>query len=135
MCMTYRYTVTKNVDESLAGVPGKLVLLFNEGSAMEVTPEDITLIDGYPLHAPSGDYVNYSYADGRYSCDCYGTVEGASAFSVVCYDDQDDIVWTEGNTKTNQPFKDWVEVLSFLLENHCDRIELIEAIHEGDDNA
>lgn len=127
--MDYRYTVDKSVDEGLAGIPGKLVLMFQEGSAIEVRPEEVVMIDNYPISIPQGDYVNYSYDEGRRSCDCYGTVEGAKQFNIVCYEPSDDIVWTKGNTDTNAPFKDWPEVLMFFLTKHCDRIELIEAVH------
>ena len=39
-----KYTITKKVDKDLAGVPAKLVLHFEEGSALEITMDQIVQI-------------------------------------------------------------------------------------------
>lgn len=127
--MNYRYTVTKDADSSLAGQPARLVLMFEEGSALEVSLDDVVAITNFSTALKSKGYVNYSYDDGKRSCDCYGEVQGAQSFYVMCYEPEDDTLWTQHNTETRKPFKDWVEVLSFMLRNYCDKIELIEAIH------
>jgi hypothetical protein len=129
--MSYRYTVTKSVDDYLAGIPGKLVMMFEEGSAIEITAEDIVMIDSVPVRLPTGDYVNYSYEDGRHSCDCYGDLQSAVAFNIVCYEPEDDFTWQAGS----KLFKDWSEALVFFLTHYRDRIELIEAISEGAEDA
>ena len=38
------YTITKEVDKDLAGVPAKLVLQFEEGSSLEITMDQIVFI-------------------------------------------------------------------------------------------
>jgi hypothetical protein len=124
--MKYCYTVPQSVDASLAGVPAKLVLLFKEGSALEVTIDDITHISN-ATPAVSSSYISLEYGDRKRHCDCYGEVQGASAFSLVCYDAQDDTLLPN----TDPPLTTWPEVLQYALNTHSPHIELIDAIHKG----
>ena len=127
----YQYTVDKSVDESLAGVPAKIILMFEEGSAMEVKADQIISI-GRTLNFASAPYINIEYDEGRRSCDCYGDVTKAIAFSLTCYEPDDDMIWRAEESKR---FDSWYSVLDFFLTHHRTQIEMIEAIYEGEKNA
>lgn len=60
--------------------------------------------------------------------DCYGELQDDSNFSVVCEDEWDDGVWTDGNPRTNQPFTDWDQVVTILSQYFDSKIVEIEAI-------
>ena len=47
---------------------------------------------------------------------CYGDVAEDSNFEVVCVSEENDCCWTDGNTKTDQPFKTWEEAVTFFKE-------------------
>ena len=51
-----------------------------------------------------------------YEVDCYGLLEENSNFEVVCDDEEDDSIWCEGNTETDEPFKTWEECVEHLVE-------------------
>lgn len=125
----YKYTINKDVDSSLTGLPAKLVLMFEEGSAIEVDVNDVSRLE-HTLNIASSPYINIGYEDGRRSCDCYGDISLAISFNLVCYEPEEDIIWKGHNTKTNEKFMSWHQALNFFRNNHTDYIELIEAIYE-----
>lgn len=60
--------------------------------------------------------------------DCYGTVRDNSNFYIVCEDENYDGVWADGNPESDDyTFKNWTEVVTYLLENYrSDIVELQE---------
>ena len=48
--------------------------------------------------------------------ECYGLLEENSNFEVVCDDEEDDSIWCEGNTETDEPFTSWEECVEHLVE-------------------
>jgi len=130
----YIYTINETVDADLAGTPAKLVLMFEEGSAMEVDVKDVIPLQT-TLNVADSPYINIEYNEGRNSCDCYGEVSQAIAFNITCYEPEDDMLWEGHNHETDKPFSSWKETLAYFLEQYCERIEMIEAIYEGDKNA
>jgi hypothetical protein len=51
-----------------------------------------------------------------YEVECYGLLEENSNFEVVCDDEEDDSIWCEGNTETDEPFTSWEECVEHLVE-------------------
>lgn len=134
--MSYQYTVTSDTDADLAGVPAKLFLFFEEGSALNVDQDEIVEIPQQEPDLDNSFYTNIEYNDSRNSCDCYGVVKEGSRFDIVCYEPEDDGVWEGNNPDTNEPFKNWYEVLETLLKHYNPLIEQISVIQEsGDKNA
>lgn len=64
------------------------------------------------MEAPHVYIVHY---EGR-DVECYGTLEEDSNFSVVCADECDDSVWTDGDPITGDPFEDWETVVARLQD-------------------
>ena len=54
-----------------------------------------------------------------YEVECYGLLEENSNFEVVCDDEEDDSIWCEGNTETDEPFTSWEECVEHLVEMYC----------------
>jgi hypothetical protein len=134
--MSYHYTVTSDTDADLAGVPAKLILFFEEGSALTVDQDDIVEIPQQELALDDSFHTIIEYNDSRNSCDCYGIVKEGSRFDIVCYEPEDDGIWEGNNPDTNEPFKNWHEVLETLLNHYNHLIEQISVIKEvGDENA
>ena len=48
--------------------------------------------------------------------ECYGLLEENSNFEVMCDDEEDDSIWCEGNTETDEPFTSWEECVEHLVE-------------------
>lgn len=60
--------------------------------------------------------------------DCYGEINAHSNFHVVCEDEEDDDIWTEGNPNDeNYEFSSWQEVVE-TLSCYFHNIEEITAV-------
>jgi len=64
------------------------------------------------------NHVYVVHYQGR-DVECYGTLEDDSNFSVVCDDEFDDDVWTDGDPLSNGPFLTWETVVD-TLQNYFD---------------
>jgi hypothetical protein len=63
------------------------------------------------------NHVYIVHYEGR-DVECYGTLEEDSNFSVVCDDESDDSVWTDGDPD-NESFTAWEDVVA-SLQMHYD---------------
>jgi len=54
MTENHPYTVTKKTDADLAGVAGRLVMQFIDGSCIEVNPEEVV---AFKYYQPSKDQI------------------------------------------------------------------------------
>jgi uncharacterized protein YbdZ (MbtH family) len=58
---------------------------------------------------------------------CYGDVRDNSNFYVVCDDEDQDGVWTDGNPNSESgTFANWQEVVEFLSQQPCFDSGIIE---------
>lgn len=75
------------------------------------------------MEAPNVYVVHY---EGR-DVECYGKLEEDSNFSVVCDDEWDDDVWTDGDPDT-MSFVTWEDVVSTLQKYFNSDILEISAV-------
>ena len=68
--------------------------------------------------------VHFYTKDGcECEVDCYGFLEEASNIEVVCEDEEDDFIWTDGNPDTNFPFTSWGQAVR-VLSRYYDIVEM-----------
>tara|TARA_B110000503_G_scaffold134035_1_gene212444 strand:- start:962 stop:1171 length:210 start_codon:yes stop_codon:yes gene_type:complete len=62
--------------------------------------------------------------------ECYGKLHDDSNFSIVCEDEEDDDIWTEGNPNTDSDyfFETWEEVVDTLSAQYDSPIVEISAV-------
>lgn len=59
---------------------------------------------------------------------CYGKVRDDSNFEVVCDDEWHDGIYANGNPESDDyTFKNWTEVVHFLIDNYRPDIEQLTA--------
>ena len=77
-------------------------------------------------------YVNIPYsADSfNHTCDCHGIVTEDAVYDIFCYDEEFDTIWDKGNLDTEQPFRNWKEVVLYFTTNYNSRIEQITVLKE-----
>jgi len=76
------------------------------------------------MEAPHVYVVHYQGRD----VECYGTLEDDSNFSVVCDDESDDDVWTDGDPISGDPFTTWEDVVACLQREYSSDIQEISAV-------
>lgn len=64
----------------------------------------------------------------RTAVECYGDLQDDSNISIVCDDEWDDCVWTDGNPVTGLPFKTWEEAVTILSKRAKSQILEMSAI-------
>lgn len=59
---------------------------------------------------------------------CYGPVRPMSQFEIECEDQVNDGTYYDGNPDAKNGFKNWTEVVEFLLEHWSDDVIKVTAI-------
>lgn len=60
--------------------------------------------------------------------ECYGDLQDDSNISIVCDDEWDDCIWTDGNPVTGLPFKTWEEAVTILSKRAKSQILEMSAV-------